>query len=52
MNNEPQTLLEAIRYFADPEVTFQTMIELRWPNGVQCPTCGRTDPRFIATRRI
>jgi hypothetical protein len=49
---QPQTLIEAIRYFADPNVALQTMIELRWPNGVYCPTCGRTDPRFIATRRM
>jgi len=52
MTNEPQTLLEAIRYFADPDVSLRTMVELRWPNGVCCPTCGRTDPRFIATRRL
>src|SRR6266436_3672732 len=52
MTNEPQTLIEAIRYFADPDVTLRTMVGLRWPNGVSCPTCGRTDPRFIATRRL
>jgi transposase-like protein len=28
------------------------MVELRWPDGVHCPHCGRTDVRFIATRRI
>jgi hypothetical protein len=50
--SEPQTLIEAIRYFADPDVTLRTMIELRWPQGVHCPTCGRTDVRFIATRRL
>ena len=49
---EPQTLIEAIRHFADPDVALQTMVELRWPDGVHCPTCGRTDPRFIATRRM
>ena len=49
---QPQTLIEAIRYFADPDVAMQTMVELRWPDGVHCPTCGRTDPRFIATRRM
>lgn len=49
---QPQTLIEAIRYFADPDVALQTMVELRWPDGVDCPTCGRTDPRFIATRRM
>ena len=52
MSTEPQTLVEAIRHFADPEVTHATMVELRWPTGVHCPTCGRTDVRFVATRRI
>jgi transposase-like protein len=50
--SEPQTLFEAIRYFADPDIALRTMVELRWPTGVHCPTCGRTDPRFIATRRM
>lgn len=50
--SEPKTLVEAIRYFADPDIAPRTMIELRWPNGVCCPTCGRTDIRFIATRRM
>jgi transposase-like protein len=48
----PQTLTEAIKYFSDPDVTLATMIELRWPNGVHCPTCGRSDVRFIATRKM
>lgn len=52
MSMEPGTLIEAVRHFADPEITFRTMVELRWPNGVCCPTCGRTDLRFIATRRV
>jgi len=28
------------------------MVDLRWPNGVHCPMCGRIDVRFIATRRL
>jgi hypothetical protein len=52
MQTEPLTLVDAIRHFADPDVTLQTMVELRWPNGVCCPTCARTDVRFIATRRL
>jgi len=52
MSIEPQTLVEAVLHFADPEVTHNTMVDLRWPNGVCCPTCGRADVRFIATRRI
>jgi transposase-like protein len=50
--SEPQTLIEAIRYFADLDVALRTMVELRWPAGVHCPICGRTDVRFIATRRM
>ncbi len=49
---EPKTLVEAIRHFADPDVALKTMVELRWPTGVHCPNCGRTDVRFIATRRL
>lgn len=49
---EPKTLMEAIRYFGDPDVAFEEAKALRFPNGVHCPTCGRTDVRFIATRRM
>jgi hypothetical protein len=49
---EPKTLLEAIRYFADPDIALQTAVELRWPDGVCCPTCNSNDVRFIATRRM
>src|SRR4051812_16121965 len=52
MNAEPNTLVEAIRHFSDPDVTLNAMVELRWPSGVCCPTCGRTDVRFIKTRRV
>jgi len=53
MNTEPQTLLEAIRYFSDPDVCLDFMARLRWPNGEPvCPTCGSRDVRFISTRRI
>jgi hypothetical protein len=52
MNTEPRTLMEAVRYFADADRTLATMVSLRWPNGVHCPTCGRTDVRFIATRKL
>lgn len=50
--SEPRTLMEAVRYFSDADRTLETMVSLRWPNGVQCPTCGRTDVRFLATRRL
>lgn len=52
MEKTPRTLMEAVRFFGDEERTFQAAVVLRWPNGVHCPTCGRTDVRFIATRKM
>lgn len=49
---EPTTLIEAIRYFSDPDVCLDFMVQLRWPNGVNCPTCGSTEVRFLSTRRL
>src|ERR687895_666818 len=45
----PKTLLEAIRYFADPDVCLSFMVGLRWPDGV---TCGSSEVRFLSTRRL
>ena len=49
---QPKTLMEAIRYFSDADRALATAVSLRWPHGVHCPTCGRTDVRFLATRRL
>src|SRR5215213_8712030 len=48
----PETLIEAIRYFADPDVALNFVAELRWPNGVQCVACESTNVSFLKTRRI
>jgi transposase-like protein len=49
----PATLLEAVRYFADPDTCLAFMVNVRWPDGnVACPTCGRPEPRFLAERRV
>lgn len=50
--NTPQTLLDAIRYFADPDVCLTFMVGLRWPDGVTCPTCGSGEVTFLAARRL
>jgi transposase-like protein len=47
---QPQTLLDAIRYFSDPQVCLQFVAEMRWPNGVECPTCGSKEVRFLANQ--
>jgi ISXO2 transposase-like protein/transposase-like zinc ribbon protein len=51
-SKEPKTLIEAIRYFSDPDVCLQFLIPIVWPEGVTCPHCGAKDAHFIATRRI
>jgi transposase-like protein len=48
----PQTLIEAIRHFSNPDACLEFLIPVIWPNGVTCPHCGCKDVHFIATRRI
>ena len=51
--NAPTTLMEATRYFADPDVCLEYMVNIRWPKGVvACPACGRDDANFLAARRV
>jgi len=46
---QPQTLEEAIRTYADPEVCRELVIGLRWPGGkVTCPVCGSDRARYLA----
>lgn len=48
----PRTLLQAVRYFADPARALWFMAETRWPDGVVCPTCGSREVAFLASRRL
>lgn len=54
MNTERclKTLVEAVRYFSDPDVCLQFMIALRWPDGVTCPRCGSREVTFLANARV
>jgi transposase-like protein len=48
----PETLVEAIRFFTDPDVCLSFMVSLRWPDGnVTCPLCGSRDVTFLAEYR-
>jgi hypothetical protein len=49
--SEPKTLRDAIVYFADADNCLNYLVARRWPNGVICPTCGRTDARFLGNQR-
>jgi transposase-like protein len=51
-NRAPKTLIEAIRYFADPDVALNFLASLRWPDGPSCPRCGSLEHSFLKTRRI
>lgn len=50
---QPQTLLEAIRHFSDPERAHDFVKRLRWPHAVACPRmgCGSADVREIRGKR-
>jgi transposase-like protein len=52
-NNKPQTLQEAIAYFADADKCFAFAVGLRWPDGeITCPRCESSEYSFISTRRL
>lgn len=48
----PETLQEAILYFADPDACLSYVVGLRWPDGVICPTCWSREVTFLSTRRL
>jgi len=53
MNEQPKTLLEAVRYFSDADRAFDFVKSLRWPTGEPvCPHCGCLEHSFLTTRRI
>ncbi len=49
---KPNTLQQAVIYFADADNYLNFMVRLRWPSGVvTCPTCGRNDVVFLKNQR-
>lgn len=49
----PQTMIEAVRQFADPQVAHDFFVSMRFPNGVACPTmgCGSAAVAYMPKRR-
>lgn len=47
---KPTSLQEAIVYFADPGNCREYVVRRRWPNGVECPTCGCKDVIFLGNQ--
>ncbi|MGB6870331.1 MAG: IS1595 family transposase, partial [Acidobacteriaceae bacterium] len=48
----PGGLMEATRYFSDPDVCVDFVASMRWPNGVVCPHCGSGRNSYLKSRRI
>lgn len=52
-SNEPQTLLEAVRCFSDPQRCHDYLTDLKWPGGdLCCIECGSTNVGQIKSRRL
>ena len=49
---KPQTLLQAVRYFADIDVATTYFADIRWPQGPVCPKCAGLDHSYLTTRRV
>lgn len=50
--SEPQTLREAILFFADNEHCRAAVEPISWPDGlVSCPICGSGRVPYLATQR-
>lgn len=52
-NDNPKTLLEAVKFFSDFEHCRKFMVEARWPDGVvRCPTCNSDHITYLANARV
>jgi len=49
----PETMLQAVRQFADPQIAHDFFVQYRWPNGVACPRmgCGSASVTYLAKYR-
>ena len=45
-------MVEAIRYFSDPDTCLEFMVSLRWPDGVTCPQCNSKEVTFLKNARL
>src|SRR5438270_2027117 len=48
---KPNSLQEAILYFADEQRCIDALAKMRWPDGVECPACLTKDPWWIQTQK-
>src|SRR6202162_517287 len=48
----PPTLVEAVRYFADPDICVRFVAAVRWTDGPECPACHGKEHFYLKTRRV
>lgn len=49
----PETLMDAVKYFADAKVCFETMLAVKWPDGrICCPKCDSDKVGVIRSRSM
>jgi transposase-like protein len=49
----PSTLVEATRYFSDPDVCQKFIAEMVWPNGIPtCPKCSSQASYYLKSRQV
>ena len=52
-NDTPQSLLDAVRYYTDPQVCFAALIAVKWPdNKIVCPKCDCDQVGVIRSRSM
>ena len=49
----PDTMLQAVQQFADPQVAHDFFVQIRWPYGVACPRigCGSAQVAYMEKHR-
>jgi transposase-like protein len=53
MTDTPKTLLDAVRYYSDPKVCFETMLRVKWPDGkITCPACKGEAVGVVRSRSL
>jgi transposase-like protein len=48
----PSSLIQAVRYFDNPDICVEFVAAMRWPDGPVCPHCGSHRHSYLTTRRI
>jgi len=52
LNDTPQSLLKAVRFFSDLDVCHAYLRKIRWPSGIVCPHCQGKNVGPISRQRL